>query len=70
VTAWAHDYLGVICEGCVDRFCGRPLEANPYHPVYATEAHATWQLAWKEAEALLDMRGQEEASRWLREAAA
>jgi hypothetical protein len=69
VTAWQHDYLGIICEACVDRFCGRPLDANPYCPVNAQDAHAAWVIAWKEADAVLEMRGQEEAARWLREAA-
>jgi hypothetical protein len=69
VTAWQHDYLGVIVEACVDCFCGRPLDANPYNPIHAMDAYAAWTVAWKEAEAVLEMRGQEEAARWLREAA-
>lgn len=70
MTPWQHDYLGVIVEACVDRFCGRPITANPYCGVNATEAHAAWAIAWKEANAVLEMRGQEEAARWLRREAA
>jgi hypothetical protein len=64
-----EDSLGVIVEGACDRFFGRPVEANPYHPLYAMDAYAAWSVAWTEADWLIDIRGQEEASRWLREAA-
>ncbi len=30
MTAWRLDGLGVVVEGAVDRFCGRPLAKNPY----------------------------------------
>lgn len=69
MTAWHEDALGVIVEGAVDRFCGRPEWANPYSREYASGAWHAWQLAWREAHVLLEMRGAEEASRWLREAA-
>jgi len=69
MTTRQLDMLGVICEACVDRFAGRPYDANPYCTDNAPEAHAAWAIAWREAGDLLDMRGQEEASRWLREAA-
>lgn len=66
----AIELLGVIVEGATDRFCGRPRERNPYSPKYAPEQWAAWLAAWVEADALLDLRGRDEATRWLREAAA
>ena len=59
----------VAIEGAVDRFCGRPRVQNPYQREPAAGAWEAWDLGWVEAEALLDLRGQEEAARWLREAA-
>ena len=53
-------------EGAVDRFCGRPLERNPYSFGSAREAYHAWELGWLEADFLLEVRGGEEASRWLR----
>jgi hypothetical protein len=69
MTATQHDGLGVVVEGAVDRFCGRPLHANPYCPTYAAEGHAAWVFGWREADELLELRGEEEARRWLTEAA-
>ena len=59
----------IIVEGAVDRFCGRPREANPYCEEYAREAWFSWDFGWREAEWFLDTRGQEEAARWLEERA-
>jgi hypothetical protein len=70
VTASQHDGLGIVIEGAVDRFVGRPLAANPYSPTFAAEAHAAWVFGWRDADFLLAIRGQEEAARWLREEAA
>jgi hypothetical protein len=70
VTVSQHDGLGVVVEGAVDRFCGRPLVANPYSLEFAAEAHAGWVFGWREADYLLEIRAQEEAARWLREEAA
>jgi hypothetical protein len=69
VTASQHDGLGIVVEGAVDRFCGRPLQANPYSPTFAADAHAGWVFGWREADYLLEIRGQDEARRWLTEAA-
>lgn len=61
------DLAGVVVEGAVDRFCGRPLAQNPYAAGY--DAADAWAWGWGEADELLEMRGQEEATRWLNEAA-
>ena len=68
ITAMPAQYLwGIVTEGAVDRFCGRPEHANPYAP--ELDAYEAWQYGWAEADWLLQIRGQEEAARWLREAA-
>ena len=59
------EQAGIVVEGAVDRFCGRPDDANPYSEDYAQEAWASWLFGWREADVLLDWRGQEEAQRWL-----
>ena len=59
----------IAVEGAVDRFCGRPREKNPYNPACAREWFEAWALGWDDANYLLDVRGQEEIDRWLREAA-
>jgi hypothetical protein len=62
--------LPLICvEGAVDMILGRPRSQNPYCRDHARECWSSWDLGWHEASELLEMRGQEEASRWLREAA-
>ena len=58
---------GVVCEGAIDAFCGRPEWANPYDP--ALDAAEAWAYGHAEGSWLLEVRGQEETSRWLREAA-
>ena len=63
------ELLGIAVEGAVDRFCGRPRHANPYSLEYALDAFHAWDLGWGDAEYLLDTRGQEEARRWLEDAA-
>lgn len=63
----------IAIEGAVDRFCGRPRNQNPYARQITGEEWDywdAWDLGWADADHLLDMRGQEEAARWLREAAA
>lgn len=60
---------GILCEGAVDRFCGRPRERNPWTEETVPEAWEAWNWGWDEADILLEERGQAEASRWLREAA-
>ena len=57
----------IVVEGAVDRFCGRPREQNPYRPGY--ESGDAWEYGWDEAGDLLELRGQEEARRWLEAAA-
>jgi hypothetical protein len=59
----------IAVEGAVDRFCGRPRHANPYSFEFARQWWEAWQLGWNDASWLLEMRGEEEARRWLREAA-
>jgi hypothetical protein len=59
----------IAIEGAVDRFVGRPREANPYSKQYARVWWEAWLLGWDEASWLLEMRGEEEAARWLQEAA-
>jgi hypothetical protein len=59
----------IAIEGAVDRFCGRPRETNPYCRINAPVEFASWDLGWIEGGHYLDVRGQEEAARWLGEAA-
>jgi hypothetical protein len=64
--------LGIVTiavEGAVDRFCGRPRSANPYSRTYAREHFEAWDYGWDDANWLLEIRGAEEAARWLNEAA-
>ena len=61
----APSYIAI--EGAVDRFCGRPREQNPY--ARNCDAFEWWDLGWEDADQLLEMRGAEEARRWLTEAA-
>ena len=64
--------LGIVTiaiEGAVDRFCGRPRDANPYSKTYAREWFEAWLFGWDDASWLLEMRGEQEARRWLEEAA-
>ncbi len=58
----------IVVEGAVDRICGRPREQNPYRLGY--ESGDAWEYGWGEASDLLELRGQEEARRWLEEASA
>ena len=60
---------GVLVEGAVDAFCGRPRTANPYSSTSALDAHFAWCWGHDEAIMQLKRRGREEAARWLREAA-
>jgi hypothetical protein len=68
VTAVSVDdrLFGIVAEGAVDRFCGRPREQNPYTKSVALEWWAAWEAGWDSAGVLLEERGQEETSRWLR----
>jgi hypothetical protein len=59
------DILVVVVEGAVDRFCGRPRRANPYSYATAREGFEAWLVGWDEAGELLEVRGAEEAARWL-----
>ena len=59
----------IALEGAVDSFCGRPRCRNPYSFEFARWEWEAWDLGWSEATYLLDLRGQAEAARWLREAA-
>jgi hypothetical protein len=61
----ALDLLLVVVEGAVDRFCGRPRTANPYSFESVRDGHEAWLMAWDETDLLLEMRGAEEAARWL-----
>lgn len=59
----------IVVEGAVDAFCGRPKCANPYDPDSAMDAAYAWEWGHDEAREQLEARGQEEAARWLSEAA-
>jgi hypothetical protein len=59
----------IVTEGCVDRFCGRPREKNPYDRTSARNHYEAWEWGWDDANSLLEQRGRDEAARWLREAA-
>src|SRR4051794_8910722 len=59
--------ITIIIEGAVDRFCGRPLDQNPYVEEHAPEWSSSWREGWLEADFLLEQRGQAEARRWLEE---
>lgn len=57
----------VAIEGAVDRFVGRPLDANPYSPALNGHAWASWRHGYAFAGTLLDLYGTKEARRWLSE---
>jgi hypothetical protein len=59
----------IALEGSVDSFCGRPRCRNPYSYTLARSEWEAWDLGWTEAKNLLEVRGQAEVARWLREAA-
>ena len=59
---------GVVCEGAIDRFLGRPRDENPY--CGGQDSAEAWEYGWDEAEWLLEIRGMDEVRRWLREASA
>jgi hypothetical protein len=63
------DLIIIAIEGSVDRFCGRPRAVNPYSLAGARGYWEAWLLGWDQADFLLEIRGSEEAPRWLREAA-
>jgi hypothetical protein len=63
------EQAGIIVEGACDRFFGRPREANPHSEDYAEQPWNSWLFGWQNADWFIDMRGQEEARRWLEEAA-
>ena len=69
MTGISVELVGIAVDRAVDRFCGRPKLRNPYHPISAIEAYVAWDWGWDEAAYQLEMRGAEEAARWLREAA-
>ena len=59
------ELVGIAVEGAVDRFCGRPRHANPYALEFAADEWHAWDLGGGNGDYLLDIRGQEEARRWL-----
>ena len=59
----AHPLSPCVCEGCVDRFLGRPLEC-PRYCANDVEELAAWRYGWAAADALLALRWHE-ATRWL-----
>jgi hypothetical protein len=63
------ELFSIVVEGAVDRFCGRPRDRNPYSRRYAPHEFEAWSWGWDDADSLLEQRGQQEAARWLREAA-
>ena len=62
-------YTLIAIEGAVDAILGRPRKHNPYCATHAPSHASAWDLGWVEATELLEDRGQEEATRWLREVA-
>ena len=62
------ELIPIAVEGAVDRFCGRPRDRNPYHPTAASNHHEAWAWGWDDADHLLEIRGEQEARRWLAEA--
>jgi ribosome modulation factor len=58
---------GIVAEGCVDRFAGRPRDQNPYSSCYAAEHFTAWLAGWDEADSLLELRFADEVRRWPRE---
>lgn len=63
------DLVGIVVEGATDRFCGRPRAMNPYCATHAAGWCHAWLWGWDDADWLLRIRGQEEARRWLEQAA-
>lgn len=55
----------VLVEGAVDHIAGRPRSDCPYSPLSALDLHAAWLMGWDECAEQLELRGQEEAARWL-----
>jgi hypothetical protein len=53
----------IVVEGTVDRFCGRPQNRNPY--AAGSDSAEAWDYGWAEADETLELRGQQEAARWL-----
>jgi ribosome modulation factor len=62
----AVEIAAISVEGAVDRFVGRPRSRCPYSLQSARALAECWLLGWDEANGLLEIRGQEEAARWLR----
>lgn len=54
-----------VALGCFHRFCGRPVEDNPYSHERGPEFWQAWRYGWYEANRLLDFEGETEARRWL-----
>lgn len=63
------DVVYIALQGAVDRFVGRPRSQNPYSPESARHGWEAWLLGWDHADWVVDVRGQDEAARWLRETA-
>jgi hypothetical protein len=63
------ELVGIAVEGAFHRFCGRPRHACPYSLEYALDAFHAWDLGSGDADYLLDIRGEQEARRWLEDAA-
>lgn len=56
-------------EGALDRVAGRPRTECPYDARYASGHREAWLIGWDEAHSALETRLDEEAARWLRDAA-
>jgi hypothetical protein len=59
------ELVPIAVEGAVDYFCGRPRNQNPYDRTCAREWFEAWAIGWDDAAHLLEVRGKEEARRWL-----
>jgi hypothetical protein len=61
----ALDVAFIAVEGACDRIFGRPRQANPYSYESARDGFEGWLFGWDEAGFQLELRGAQEAARWL-----
>ena len=59
------DMRAVAVEGAYDRFCGRPLNRNPYSRDELPNASIAWDDGWREFNSLLGQGVAREVRRWL-----
>lgn len=69
LRAYGEAFAEIAVEGAVDRFCGRPIDRNPYSVEMAPGDWDAWDYGWRVADELFEERAATEAARWLQEAA-